>query len=106
METKDKTNVQFVTKSTEDLDLPQKIKNIVALDAYLVQYTDGNGENGVRVVFKVPGSDHAIILRESIGGSRVVSNAASWFKAELDKILQNNSSGKNSASDDDGVESY
>ena len=78
---------QFVTQAVDEGESPQSISRIASLETYLVQYKDGNGEEGVRIVFKVPGSDAVLIMKDATGGTRIVANATRWFKEEFNKKL-------------------
>lgn len=78
---------QFVTAPVDDSATPQTVKKVAALDAYLVQFNDADGKEGVRVCFHVPGSETVFVLRETTGPTRILSNATAWFRDQFNKIL-------------------
>jgi hypothetical protein len=66
---------------------PRTIKNATKLEPYLVDFTDGEGRDQVRVAFRVPDSAHFFIVQEKIQGSFVVTRANDWFNKGLSAKL-------------------
>ena len=50
-------------------------------------YTDGEGNDQVRVVFRVPNSNNFFVVQERIQGNFVVTQANNWFNKALSQEL-------------------
>jgi hypothetical protein len=61
-------------------ETPQTVKRVTALDAFLVEYVDGDGKVQTRVAFRIPKSEEVILVQERIQGNHVVVAATNWFK--------------------------
>lgn len=79
-------------KYNQPTGTPRTVKSVTKLDPYLVSFTDGEGRDQVRIVLRVPGSDHVFVVQEKIQGSFVVTKGNNWFNKclvkELDKGVE------------------
>jgi hypothetical protein len=58
---------------------PKKVKNMSKLEAFIVNFNDGEGKDQTRIVFKVPGEATTFILQERIQGANVAVPSHDWF---------------------------
>lgn len=67
---------------------PNKVLNVIPVETFLVQYTDGASKKSVRLVFKMPGVKEVFLLQEKIQGSFVATTGTDWFNNALDQKLR------------------
>jgi hypothetical protein len=67
---------------------PKGIKNLSRLDAYIVNFNDGEGKDQTRLVFKVPGNPGVFILQDRIHGTNVATAANDWFGKAVSNIIE------------------
>ncbi len=97
---------EFVTAPADDSRKPATIQKVVGVDCYLAQFNDGKGESNVQIIFKVPGSEVVFLLKDTISGTRIVSNATPWFQKQFNEIISTKkdlTSIASGSSDEDGV---
>jgi hypothetical protein len=58
------------------------------LESYLVQYTDGENREQVRVCLIEPTTKSVFVVQENISRTPIVTNATEWFKKALLKGLE------------------
>jgi hypothetical protein len=78
---------KFVTAPLNEEGAPNTIKQIAAVDTYIVQYVDGGASEQVRLVFKIPGSDSVFVLAEKIQDRQIATSATGWFRDKFNKML-------------------
>lgn len=66
---------------------PNKVLQVLPVEAYLAQYTDGASKACVRLIFKVPGVKEVFILQERIQGSFVATTGTPWFNEAFTQKL-------------------
>lgn len=78
--------VEFKFDSSND-KAPKSIKSVSEVKAYVVDYTDGESKDQVRICFRTADGQATYVLQERISGSFVATGANKWFhKALSDKI--------------------
>lgn len=65
----------------------QEVVGILEIKTYLVNFRDGEGKEGNRVVFQPDGSDEVFNLQEMIAGRHVAARASRWFRESFNKKL-------------------
>jgi hypothetical protein len=70
-----------------DENAPKTVKNVAKLEAFLVEYVDGEGNKEVRICFQVPGASSTFMLQERINGVFVATAAQDWFHKALKQKL-------------------
>jgi len=69
-------------------DKVKEIKNLTKMDAYLVNYADGDARDQTRLVFIDPNRKGAtFILRQIVQGTGVLVQSSGWFERELRKAV-------------------
>ena len=82
------TQQGFKFAETNVDNTPKKVKNVGKLEAYIVNFNDGEGKDQTRIVFRVPGHKESFILQERINGTNVATVAYDWFSSELAKEIE------------------
>lgn len=66
---------------------PRTIQKVAPVESFIVGYTDNEGRQQARIVFRIPGAKTTYLLQERISGSQVVLPANDWFhRAFVDKL--------------------
>jgi hypothetical protein len=66
---------------------PRTIQRVAKVVPFIVGYTDNEGKQQARIVFRIPGAKTTYLMQERISGNSVVLPANDWFhKALVDKL--------------------
>jgi hypothetical protein len=75
-------------------DKVREIKNMAKMDAYLVNYADGDARDQTRLVFTDPNRKGAtFVLKQIVQGTGVLVPATGWFEKALKNALDHEDSG-------------
>ena len=75
-------------------DKTREIKNVAKLDAYLVNYADGDARDQTRLVFTDPTRKGAtFVLKQVVQGTGVVVPATAWFEKSLRAAIDHANAG-------------
>lgn len=71
-----------------DEDRPNMVTGMLPMQAYLVQYNDGEGKKQVRIALRPQGSPTTFLLQNRIQGAFVATEAVAWFNKEMLRALK------------------
>jgi hypothetical protein len=78
----------FVMGRTDNSNSPNKVKNVIEVKTYLIQYNDKEGKEQVQLAFHVPGTDSVSLLKQQIQGQKVAAPSTDWLTKQFLEVVQ------------------